>query len=351
MQLKGKLVSPDRRKGLIYVYQTDDSLMHFCWKDRTTGTVEEDLIVFPEDCEYQRIKQCTTGRVFALKFRSTSRRLFFWLQEPKTDKDDEYCRKINDLLNNPPTPGSHSTPSRGAGGSSGLSGELRDSELQSILGNISQQQLMQILGNNMPSSYVSSSKGSSSTTATTAASSAGTTSSSASSGTTTTASSRSTTTAGESSGTSRQDPIQLSDLQTILSGMMTRDGAAQPPKEEVDLSLGMTAEALQPILSDAAFIEKLTPYLPQTGETMPPAEQLMGTVSSPQFQQAVSLFSHALQTGELGPLVTQFGLGDEAAAAAASADLEAFVKALGKKENKPKEDKKDDKEDENMAVD
>ena len=42
--------------------------------------------------------------------------------------------------------------------------------------------------------------------------------------------------------------------------------------------------------------------------------------------QAVSLFSHALQTGELGPLVTQFGLGDDSAAATASGDLEAFVK-------------------------
>lgn len=41
MQLKGKVVHPDKRKGLVYVYQSDDSLMHFCWKDRTSGNVEE----------------------------------------------------------------------------------------------------------------------------------------------------------------------------------------------------------------------------------------------------------------------------------------------------------------------
>lgn len=41
MTMKGKMVHPDKRKGLLYVYQSDDSLMHFCWKDRTSGTVED----------------------------------------------------------------------------------------------------------------------------------------------------------------------------------------------------------------------------------------------------------------------------------------------------------------------
>ena len=41
MTMKGKIVHPDKRKGLLYVYQSEDALMHFCWKDRQTGTIED----------------------------------------------------------------------------------------------------------------------------------------------------------------------------------------------------------------------------------------------------------------------------------------------------------------------
>ena len=41
MKLSGTTVTADKRKGLVYIYQSDDSLMHFCWKDRTSGNVED----------------------------------------------------------------------------------------------------------------------------------------------------------------------------------------------------------------------------------------------------------------------------------------------------------------------
>ena len=67
--------------GLVYIEQgEEDHLMHFRWKDRATGKVEDDLIIFPDDIEYKKVAQCTTGRVFVLKFTITSRRMFFWMQ-------------------------------------------------------------------------------------------------------------------------------------------------------------------------------------------------------------------------------------------------------------------------------
>jgi len=57
--------------------------------------------VFPQDADFKHVPQCTTGRVYVLHFTSSQRKLFFWLQEPKTDKDEENCTKINSYINNP----------------------------------------------------------------------------------------------------------------------------------------------------------------------------------------------------------------------------------------------------------
>ncbi|KAJ3051932.1 adhesion regulating molecule 1 [Rhizophlyctis rosea] len=96
----GTTVTPEDRKGLLYLRQEDD-LMHLCWKDRKTNAVEDDLIIFPHDAQLHKVTQ-SNGRVYVLKFQSSSQRLFFWLQEPKDDKDEETITKINSYINNPP---------------------------------------------------------------------------------------------------------------------------------------------------------------------------------------------------------------------------------------------------------
>ncbi|CAG5124948.1 unnamed protein product [Candidula unifasciata] len=358
MLMKGKMVHPDKRKGLVYVYQSDDSLMHFCWKDRTSSVVEDDLIIFPDDIEFKHVSQCTTGRVYVLKFKSSSRKFFFWLQEPKTDKDEENCKKVNDFLNNPPTLGS----SRGGGSGSlpsDLSG-LGEQDLQSILGGMSQQQLMQLLGGigiggggqspfgsllGRPSSAASTasepplrSRASAARTAAvetpaaqprpataTTLPSQQTAGDASSAGTATTGAGGNepaATAAPAAAGAGAQ--IQLSDLQNILSTMIPPDGA----DKEVDLVKALNPEAMIPILANPEIQERLVPYLPE-GETLPKTEEgLRSTIQSPQFQQALSSFGSALQSGQLGPLMSQFGLGEDVANAAALGDVEAFVKAM-----------------------
>lgn len=48
--------------------------------DSVSLSLLQDLIIFPDDCEFKRVNQCTTGRVYVLKFKAGSKRLFFWMQ-------------------------------------------------------------------------------------------------------------------------------------------------------------------------------------------------------------------------------------------------------------------------------
>jgi 26S proteasome regulatory subunit N13 len=317
-------------------------LTHFCWKDRTTGNVEDDLIIFPDDCEFKKIDQCKDGRVFLLKFKSSNRKLFFWLQEPSNDKDEEYCRKVNELLNNPPSAGGSGSGSRGEG-----------NELQYMLNSMSQQQLMQLFGGVGQMGGLSSLLGSinrnSGSNRTSSATPARNTSSSAVAATpvnsvqpATPKAPKKDTTSGETaagnSSPAAPNPeasrVLLSELQNYLAGI--NSGAAGSRSSNVDLSTSLTSESINSILSDPERLDSLRAHLPnidEEGKPLEPAEvkqQLKDTLASPQFQQALSMFSNALQSGQLGPVVSQFKLSEDAVSAANSGDLEQFVKALEK---------------------
>lgn len=381
MTRKGNMVHPDKRKGTVYVHQSEDSLMHFCWKDRTTGSVEDDLIIFPDDAEFKKVTQCTTGRVYVLKFKSSSRRCFYWMQEPKEDKDDELVRKVNEYLNNPPVPGSsRGTGASGAGGSgSHLHSELPnigDDDLQNLLNNMSQTQLVQLLGGiggvggvaNLTSllgggrsggsqSGTPTSGGAASVEATSAStvtapsqSTAASSTATATATTDTTAAAASTpaTTAGNSSGGAAASgpAIQLSDLQSILSGIKvppSESAGAEASKEQsvnVDLSTAINIEVLQPLLDNKELMSRVEKLLPATTE-------------SGKQPDALSMFSTALQSGQLGPLMQQFGMDDSVVAAANSGDMAQFVKALqaSKGAKDTKSPKKDENIDEDMGLD
>lgn len=368
MNMAGKMVHPDARKGLVYLYQSDDQLVHFCWKDRSTGNVEDDLIIFPDDCEFKKVDQCKTGRVYLLRFKSSNRKLFFWMQEPKLDKDDEWCRRINEVMNNPPS--SNSLGSSGRGGAD-------SGDLQYMLNNLSQQQLMQLFGgvgqmgglssllgsmnrssggsstrNNAssPSNRTSASatpgSGSGSSVAATptsvSASNAPSTPRAPKKGNTTTSNQASTTPSVTGSNGSDNSRVLLSELQNYLAGISTGAGTSSSSgsRRNIDLSSSINSEALDTVVSNPDYVNSLVAHLPEVEGDDDKKQQLKDTLSSPQFQQALSTFSNALQSGQLGPVVSQFQLNSEAVAAAVSGDLEQFVKALEKTLGKTEETKK-----------
>ncbi|KAK7952477.1 uncharacterized protein PG986_008205 [Apiospora aurea] len=82
--------------GYVYLYSEDD-LIHFCWRKRSdpVDNPELDLVMVPTDGHFvphESDKQThasskTNGRVFVLKFMSSSQRHIFWLQSKAQGRD------------------------------------------------------------------------------------------------------------------------------------------------------------------------------------------------------------------------------------------------------------------------
>lgn len=361
MEIRDKMVHPIKRPGLVYLRQSqDDNLMHFCWKDRQTGLLEDDLILFPDDCEFKPVKECTTGRVFVLRMKSSNKKLFFWMQESKSDRDEEYCKKINELLNNPPRAGSDLSGAGGSGGSSS------DRDLQQLFGNMSQDQIAHLLssnGVNLASLLNAAGRSPSSNSGASASSTASTTNSAPTSASSATSGTQpSSHQAGSAVAASTREPApNMNDLRALLSGALMdgsedevnalmaatmaaggagqeaasagaegtgqRDQSQQPPL--IDLSTAINSESLAHLLSDEQFLRQIEPHLPQVESSgVPLLTQFVDSVRSSQFRSSLSQFCVALQSGQLGPLMSQFGLNQACVDAANLGNLEAFVRAL-----------------------
>jgi len=83
-------VTPDAKPGYVYLYSEDD-LVHFCWRERNKPMDDMDnldLVMVPTDghfepYEYKTTEQPTSktnGRIFVLKFSSSSQLHLFWMQ-------------------------------------------------------------------------------------------------------------------------------------------------------------------------------------------------------------------------------------------------------------------------------
>ncbi|KAF2205493.1 hypothetical protein GQ43DRAFT_437013 [Delitschia confertaspora ATCC 74209] len=110
-------VKPDQTPGFIYLYLGDD-FTHFCWRPRSAPVEdpELDLIMIPGDGSFQpytspdsgadseNLRSPTNGRIFVLKFSSSSQRYLFWLQSksqhPKGDPNwfSERDQKIGQIV-------------------------------------------------------------------------------------------------------------------------------------------------------------------------------------------------------------------------------------------------------------
>ncbi|OAQ72627.1 26S proteasome complex ubiquitin receptor, subunit Rpn13 [Pochonia chlamydosporia 170] len=106
-------VKPQPQPGYLYLYSEDD-LIHFCWRkrDQSLDEPELDLVMVPTDGSFVPYEYNTTseptaktnGRIFVLKFASSSQRYLFWMQSKPQSRDGNPSwfsprdRKIGDVV-------------------------------------------------------------------------------------------------------------------------------------------------------------------------------------------------------------------------------------------------------------
>ncbi|KAJ5482029.1 hypothetical protein N7475_000841 [Penicillium sp. IBT 31633x] len=87
-------VKPKPTPGYVYLYSEDD-LVHFCWRSRSASLDEPelDLVMIPSDGSFTPYKpsgrNATNGRIFVLKFSSSSQRYLFWMQSQSQHEEGD----------------------------------------------------------------------------------------------------------------------------------------------------------------------------------------------------------------------------------------------------------------------
>ncbi|KAF1804557.1 proteasome complex subunit Rpn13 ubiquitin receptor-domain-containing protein [Mucor lusitanicus] len=276
---EGSTLKPDTRKGVVYMDQSDDQLMHFYWKERKAADPEDDFIIFPDEAELLRVNECTTGRVYILKFKSSSQKVFYWMQSKNDEKDEELVNRVNQLINDPQS---------AANDGSSRDGDLEyegnaHSDLMQILGggqgdldmNMTQDNLLQFIQNagGLSGNLSSSLPGA----------------------------------AGNVIAASK-----WSELHNTLANINT-------PEEQAALDLGdaLDADAVNAILGDSDIRSALFPFVSESSERS--ADEIAQLVQSQQFQQRLQTLNAALEQDALTSIVD---------ALETEKDIKSFLKAV-----------------------
>uniref|UniRef100_A0AC34GLC9 DEUBAD domain-containing protein n=1 Tax=Panagrolaimus sp. ES5 TaxID=591445 RepID=A0AC34GLC9_9BILA len=127
-------------------------------------------------------------------------------------------------------------------------------------------------------------------------------------------------------GGKKQPRIKADQLRSIISSIATQpsDKKDAPSSSSSTRGLRAPVELTDVInranISDAVAsnAERLIPHLPDQEPIKKDETELRDTLNTPQFRNATSEFGHALQTGQMGPVLEQFQLPQEAVAAAQS---------------------------------
>ncbi|CEG74482.1 hypothetical protein RMATCC62417_09690 [Rhizopus microsporus] len=274
---EGTTIKPDTRKGVIYLEQGDDQLLHFYWKERKHNVEpEDDFIIFPEEAEFIRVEQCTTGRVYVLKFKSSNQKQFYWMQSKSDEKDSDIVRRVNQVIDDPSS----------AAEQNGFDNNAQSDFMQILSGGgqddlpMSQENLLQFIQN----------------------------------------------ASGLGSSLSRQAEILTSSRWNQLKEKLDRISV----EEQAQLNIGdvLNTDAVNTILSDDDIRNALFPFVSASDSRRTP-EQVQQLVQNQQFQNRLQTIHKAIQQDELNSILEDLH---------AEKNLKSFLKAVEDQAKRKHED-------------
>jgi len=305
---KTKLVTPQSQKGLLYVVRSkEDEWIHLCWEQRGPSIADSkkkfldnlsdvDWLCFENDVNIKLIKQLPDHRVFFIKFTATNERIFFWMQHTDTEKDEELIKNVDKSLNNPVAKKKSVNFSLPAS---------RLNEFQMCLDNIN-------LGDLQQTGETANSDGNTvtaSNTMTPAANNAGS--------------------ANNAEWNTPKLPSRkkMEDLNAFFAEAIKNSSVSS---KKYDLSKALNTASLIEMLSDKDIQKRLIDHLPKNDKIKQNLTDLKKSISSPQYQQAVTSFQEALESKQLSSILNQFGLPEQAVNSANSGNPKIFAEAMEK---------------------
>ena len=341
MELVGKTVTADKRKGKAVLSMEDDGLLRFQWRLRHSDNNEQQYFLFPAGATWTKVSECKDGRVFLLKFKDSEVRRFFWMQEPTSTaakKDAEVLKRVSALIASPPKFGAPipkeqeeeeskepedvaMVDASGVAGSSGSIESRASGETATVQGtdtpatnpNAANQEHRGAILTPPPAAAAA-------TAAAAPAAAAAAASSSAPAA------------AAAAGAAGAGGALNANSLLSTLNAMAQQLQARQEAEAGAGVEDVLDASRVQPLLDvDAGLVDALVEFLPE-GQRSP--ESLRAQLRSPQMQQTMSRLTSILNSAQFGQLMASLSL-----PATGGLGVDAFLKAIQEQAKKQQDDK------------
>jgi len=304
----------DPRKGKLRLLD-DDGMYRLEWYTRPANVCELNISLFPESAQWKKIENApANSRCYVLKLHHSNTKHFFWLQEEKSDRDEEISNTINAKISSSQLNDAMDISDTTHAATS-AAGAASRSQLQ-----LDQQQFLNILQQVRQASQTSPAVSTSTAAATTSA---------ATPSTSTTATSTAPTIASSPNTTNIPDSTQSTLLSQLkaLSERFSQSNMASISTQPTLNEILDTDKVIAILNEDPTLANDLLQYLPPEQQSI---DELKKQLRSPQFQSTLSRLSSILSSHHYGEAMSSLGLDPSTSNYGVLGFVEAINKSLGK---------------------